>query len=315
MLKKNPQLKGALLLLLAALFWGTTFVAQSAGMESVQAFTFTGIRSLIGAAALLLLIVIRDAVKGRRGETTPLAERRQANRKVARAGFFIGLALCAASNLQQFAFNYTSAGKIAFITALYMFFVPVFGLLLGKRIPGAMWICVLFGFVGLYFLSVDPAAPLSLNFGDLLAFACAVMYAVHILMIERFAPDVDVIKLSFVQFLTCGTISCILMMIFEAPTVTAIFSAVPHMLYAGVMSCAVAFTLQIIGQKYAEATVASLIMCTESVIGAVSAAILLGERLLPREAFGCALMFAAIVLSQFADALSTHLKMKRKKRA
>jgi len=209
--------------------------------------------------------------------------------------------LCLASNFQQFAFNYSTSGKIAFVTALYMFLVPIFGLVIRKRVPALTWLCVVMGFIGLGFLCVNPQDLSSINFGDILAGICAVFYAVQILMVERFSERCDGVMLSLTQFVVSGVLSCLLMFLTETPEASAIRAAMVPMLYSGVLSCGVAYTLQIVGQKYTEATVASLIMCLESVFGVLCGAIVLHEVLSVQEITGCVIMFAAIVLSQLAD--------------
>ena len=297
----RARLKGALILLFAALIWGTTFVAQNKGMDNIEGFTFNGIRMLMGAFILTGYIAVRDSLSARNLTDPERETRRAVNRRSWKAGALIGLVLCVASNFQQFAFNHTTTGKIAFITALYMFFVPLFGLVLGRRPHPLVWLCVAAGFAGLYYLSIDPAEPLNINRGDLLALFCAMVYAVHILLVGHFAPETDGARVACGQFLVCGVLSCVLMLLFEHPTGGNIAAALPSLLYAGVMSCGIAFTLQVVGQKYAEPTVASLIMCMESVFGAVSAALILGDRMSGREILGCSLMFGAIVLSQLTD--------------
>lgn len=300
---QKTQLRGVLMLLATAFIWGSSFVAQSVGMESVEAFTFNGIRTLMGAAVLLPFILIRDRVKAKRTDTPSPESHRAARRQLLISGALLGIVLCAASNFQQFAFNYSTSGKIAFITAFYMLFVPVIGLFIGKRIPAVTWICVLIGTVGLYLLCIGPDGFTAINFGDILTLICAVIYAVHILLIERFAPEVDSIKLSCIQFAVSGTISCILMFIFESPSLSAIWACMIPLLYSGIMSCGFAYTFQIVGQKYTESTVASLLMCMESVFGVLCSALLLKEWLTPRELVGCAIMFAAIIFSQVGDKL------------
>jgi len=309
----KTQLKGVLMLLLTAFIWGSAFVAQSVGMEQVSAFTFNGIRTLMGAVVLLPFILIRDRRAARSFTPADFAARRLANRKVLRSGLILGVVFCAAGNFQQFAFNYAPSGKIAFVTALYMFFVPLLGLFIGKRVPVLTWICVFFGFVGLYFLCVNPDDWTAVNKGDVLTLVCSVLFAVHILLIEKFAPDADGIKLSCVQFAVSGVLSCICMFIFENPQIQAIKSAIIPLLYSGIMSCGVAYTFQIIGQKYTESTVASLIMCMESVFGVLSAAVVLHEMLSGREILGCCIMFAAILCSQVAEPLTEWVKGKNGK--
>ena len=295
---RKTQLKGALILLLTAFIWGSSFVAQSIGMEKIDAFTYNGVRTLMGAAALLpfVLITLRKKAKLRTPEARTALKK--SVKRTLLSGAALGLVLCAASNFQQFAFYDSTSGKIAFITALYMLFVPVLGLFLGKRVHILTWGCILLGGVGLWFLSVPANGPGNVNRGDILALVCAVLYAVQILMVERFVEDCDPVALSFIQFLVSGAISCVLMFIFETPRLADINAAILPLLYSGLLSCGVAYTLQIVGQKYTESTLASLIMCMESVFGVLSSAVVLGQFPNSRELLGCALMLTAIVAAQ-----------------
>ncbi len=302
-MKTKTQLKGALILLFTSVIWGSAFVAQSAGIEKIDAFTFNGVRTLIGALVLFIFILIRDAVTGRRLSPEEKTLRKKGNKKALVYGSVLGLALCAASNFQQFAFYETSPGKIAFITALYMFFVPLIGLFFKKKIPLAVWLSIALAAVGLYFLCIDPAEPFNINHGDLLALICAALFAIQILLVEKYAPLVDGVKLSCVEFAVSGAVSCVLMFILERPVVGDIVSSWLPILYAGVLSTGVAYTLQTVGQKYCEATVASLMMCAESVFAVISAALILHDVPSARETVGCVIMFAAIVLSQVAEPL------------
>lgn len=311
-MKQKTQLKGVIMLMLTAFIWGTSFVAQSVGMESIEGFTFSGIRTLMGAIVLLPVIFLRDKKATRAMNPAQLVQHKAANKKTLVCGAILGVVLCAASNFQQFAFNYSTSGKIAFVTALYMFFVPVIGLFLRKKIPALTWVCVFFGFVGLYFLCINPNDLGAINKGDVLTFICSIIYAIHILLIEKFAPDLDGVKLSCTQFAVSGALSCILMFIFENPRVDAIMIALPALLYSGIMSCGLAYTFQIVGQKYTEATVASLIMCLESVFGVLAGAIILHEVLTGREILGCVIMFAAILLSQVSDLITEKFKQRKK---
>ena len=313
MIKQKTQWKGVVMLMLTALIWGSSFVAQSVGMESVGAFTFNGIRTLMGAIVLLPFILIRDKIQTRSMTAEQVKDRKAMDKKTFRYGLVLGVVFCAACNFQQFAFEYSTSGKIAFITALYMFFVPLFGLFLKKRVPWLTWVCVVFGFIGLYFLCIGPDGLGGVNRGDLRALVCSVFYAVHILLIEKFASDVDGIKLSFVQFVVSGVITCILMFIFETPQMSAILTAIVPLLYSGIMSCGLAYTFQIVGQKYTEATVASLIMCMESVFAVLAGALILHELLSDREIVGCVIMFVAIIVSELSEFITA--KLKRKKNA
>ena len=296
---QKTQFKGVFLLLLTAFIWGVAFVAQSEGMEHVDAFSFSGIRMIFGVCVLLPFIIIRDKMQNKK-----LPDDKKIklfDKKLLVCGGLLGVVFFFACNLQQFAFYYTGAGKIAFITALYMFFVPLFGLFFKKRVPWLTWVCVAFGFVGLWFLCIDPANLGGINVGDLLAMGCAVFFAMQILMIEKFAQQIDGVKLSCMQFLVAGTMSCICMFVFENPSLPAIGNAIVPLLYAGVMSCGIAYTLQIVGQKFTESTIASLIMCMESVFAVLASAILLSEVMTTREVVGCVVMFVAIILSQLSE--------------
>ncbi len=298
------SLKGVFILLITAFIWGTSFVAQSLGMEKIQAFTFNGIRSLMGGLFLLPVILIMEISKKNK-QNTSLAKYKRKNiftKKALKYGVILGLIFCVASNFQQFAFYYSTAGKIAFITALYMFFVPIIGLFIKKSVPLLTWLCVAFGFVGLYFLSVTPDQLSNINKGDILALICAFFYAIHILCVEKFSREVDGVLLSCLQFFVGGTISIILMFIFETPVIKNILNAGQPLLYSGIMSCGIAYTLQIVGQKYTEATIASLLMCSESLFAVASSAIILNEYLTHREIIGCAIMLVAIILSQISTA-------------
>lgn len=309
---RKSQLKGILLLFLTAFIWGSSFVAQSLGMDSVEAFTFNGIRTLFGAATLLPFIIFRDLFNIKKHGKPEKAKIKNETKKILIGGSVMGIALCIASNFQQYAFTYPdhSPGKIAFITAFYMFFVPLFGLLFKKRISVITWICVLLGTVGLYFLCVSGVGFSAITKSDILSLICAVFYAVHILLIEKIAADTDPVKLSFTQFTVSGVITCIIMFIVETPTIPAINESILPLLYSGVMSCGLAYTFQIVGQKHTESTVASIIMCLESVFGVICSALMLQKMLTVNEIIGCCIMFAAIIISQFSETIESKFKKK-----
>ena len=302
---KKTSPKGVIMLMLTALIWGSSFVAQSVGMEKIQAFTFNGIRTLLGAAFLLPFVLLKNRYEAKKMTEEQKTEKKKRNVKTMLAGVPIGIVFFVAGNFQQFAFYYSTAGKIAFVTALYMFFVPILGFFIGKRIPALTWLSVVMGFVGLYFLCVNPEDFTDINKGDLLALACAFFYAIHILLVEKTSGDTDGVLLSCTQFLVSGTLTFVLMCVFETPKLSEIKAAALPIAYAGIMSCGLAYTFQIIGQKYTEATIASLLMCLESVFAVLAAAVILGERLSGREVTGCAIMFAAVILSQVAEIKSS----------
>lgn len=287
---KNLQLRNSFLLLLTATIWGVAFVAQSVGMDYVQPFTFNGIRSLIGGLVLVPCIFLLNRKKS--GHTQPAAH----NRDLVLGGILCGLCLFSASSFQQFGIQYTTVGKAGFITACYIVIVPVLGLFLRKKCTPLIWASVLLALAGLYFLCI--AGSFSLNLGDVLVFISALLFSVHILVIDYFSPRTDGVKLACIQFWICGLLSVVGMFLFESPDLTMIRMAWLPLLYAGVLSCGVAYTLQIVGQKNMNPTVASLILSLESCISVLAGWLLLGQALSPRELLGCLLMFAAIILAQ-----------------
>ena len=306
-MKKNRVL-GSILMLVAALIWGSAFVAQTVGMESIGPFTFTGIRISLGALALLPVCLIKDRFEAKKN---PLQEKRPFfTKRELLYGSMMGLAFFVASNFQQYALLYTTAGKSAFITALYIVFVPLTGVFMKKKVPTFVWAGVAIAFVGLYFLSVSPEES-GLNFGDILAFVGSLFFTVQIILIEKSGEETDGVKLSLLQFIVCGALSSILMFAFETPKMDDIFAATVPLLYAGLLSGGVAYTLQIISQRNLDTTVASLLMSMESVFAVLTAWLLIQEAMTPREIFGCVIMFAAIILAQLADGLS--MKKNKKK--
>lgn len=283
-------LRQSLLLFLTATIWGVAFVAQSVGMDYVEPFTFNAVRNLIGAVVLLPCIGLLNRMNGK--------DNGEGHKKtLIIGGISCGVLLFVASNLQQFGIQYTTVGKAGFITAMYIVLVPVFGIFLHKKAGLKIWAAVALAVAGLYLLCMTDGS-FSLQMGDLLVLACAVAFSFHILVIDYFSPKVDGVKLSCIQFLTCAVLSAIGMMIFEEPKLSQILAAWVPILYAGVMSCGVAYTLQIIGQKGMNPTVASLILSLESVVSLLAGWVILGQKLSNRELAGCALAFAAIILVQ-----------------
>ncbi len=294
---KKGEMKGNILLIITALIWGSAFVAQSVGMEHIGAFTFQGVRSLIGSLVLLPVILVIDAMKKRKGEyVKPSGESRK---KQWKAGIVCGLIMTLAANLQQTGMLYTTAGKAGFITALYIVVVPILGIFMGKKSSLRMWLCVAMALVGLYLLSMTGGFRLSL--GDTLVLLCSVAFALHIIAVDHYVEAVDGVRLSCIQFLVCGVISSILMFIFEKPDIQSIMNAAVPILYAGVMSCGVAYTFQIVGQKYTRPTMASLLMSLESVFAVLTGMVILKEIPTVREAIGCVIMFAAIIITQLPE--------------
>ena len=303
---KKTEWKSPALLFLTAVVWGVAFVAQSVGMDYVGPFTFNCIRCLIGAVVLVPCIWFLDGWKqrsdgascGRESAGAPDGASDGSHALLA-GGICCGLALFVASNLQQIGIQYTTVGKAGFITALYIVMVPVFGIFLKKRAGIRVWVSVALAVAGLYLLCITDR--LALGKGDILVLLCAVVFAVHILVVDHFSAKTDGVRMSCIQFLVCGLLSGVCMLLTEHPEMRLILQAWQPILYAGVFSCGVGYTLQIVGQKGTDPTVASLILSLESVVSVLAGWLLLGQRLSVRELGGCALMFAAILLAQMPE--------------
>ena len=303
---KKTEWKSPALLFLTAVVWGVAFVAQSVGMDYVGPFTFNCIRCLIGAVVLVPCIWFLDGWKqrsdgascGRESAGAPDGASDGSHALLA-GGICCGLALFVASNLQQIGIQYTTVGKAGFITALYIVMVPVFGIFLKKRAGIRVWVSVALAVAGLYLLCITDR--LALGKGDILVLLCAVVFAVHILVVDHFSAKTDGVRMSCIQFLVCGLLSGVCMLLTEHPEMRLILQAWQPILYAGVFSCGVGYTLQIVGQKGTDPTVASLILSLESVVSVLAGWLLLGQRLSVRELGGCALMFAAILLAQLPE--------------
>ena len=283
-----------MMLLLAATIWGIAFVAQRVGMDYMGPFTFSAIRFTIGGAILIpvMLLLRRAGVEKKR----PVGYRKS----TLIGGLLCGIILCVANNLQQFGLLHTSVGKTGFITVLYIIFVPLLGLFMGKKVGIPLWISVGIAIVGMYLLCVTGS--LALNPGDCLVLVSALVFSVHILVIDHFSPKVDGVMISTIQFFVSGVLSAICAFIFEElPRMDVILDAWVPLLYAGVLSCGVAYTLQILGQKNMNPTAASLILSLESVLSVIAAWIILGQAMSGREIFGAALMFVAIMLAQLSQ--------------
>ena len=287
--KKDSSLKGNIYLFITATIWGVAFVAQSVGMDYVGPFTFNAVRFIIGG---LVLIPARMLLK-KLGVGSELKEDRK---KIIISGILCGVLMFGATSFQQFGIMQTSVGKTGFITALYVILVPILGLVLGRRPNIRIWIGAVIAIVGFYFLCIKEG--FSIAFGDILVFICALLFAVHILVVDHFIPYVDGVRLSCIQFLVAGALSTVFMFATEKPVVSDIMAAWQPILYAGILSCGVAYTLQIIGQKYTNPFIASLILSLESVISVLAGWLILGEMLSLREIIGCVLVFGAIVIAQ-----------------
>lgn len=290
------------LLALTAFIWGSAFVAQSVGMDYLGPFTFNSIRCLMGGIVLIpvLLLFKRNGRKKSQEQVAEVAGAGIGSRKdLIVGGICCGLALAAGSSLQQIGLVYTTAGKAGFITALYIVIVPVMGILLGKRVRLKVWIGVVLAATGMYFLCITEG--FSIAKGDFFVFLCAAAFSVHILVIDYFAPKVDGAALSCIQFFVCGILCAVPMLVSEQPQISQIMEAWVPLAYAGVLSCGVAYTLQVVAQKNTDPAVASLILSLESVFSVLAGWVILGERLSGRELFGCALVFTAVILAQFPE--------------
>lgn len=277
------------LLLLASVIWGVAFVAQSKGSDTVGPFTFLAARSLIASAALLPVIGAQSLLSSKKKSSS-------ATKTLWKGGALCGIALAVASVLQQIGIAHTTVGKAGFITALYIVIVPIIGLFFKKKVAFPVWAGVALAAVGAYLLCVT--GKFTVAKGDLYVLACAFCFSVQIMLVDHFAPKADGIKLACIEFLVCGVISLVPALIFEQPSLSALQSAAIPILYTGLLSSAVGYTLQIMGQKNVPPALASLIMSLEAVFAALAGWLLLDQTLQIREMIGCALMFIAIILAQ-----------------
>lgn len=283
------KMKSNLLLALAAFIWGIAFVAQSVSMDHIGPWTFTCIRNFIAAATLYILMPVLKKFTGN--------EEKSSNKKeMWIGGICCGIALAIASMFQQTGIIYTTVGKAGFLTALYTVIVPLLSLFLGKKSKWNVYVAVGISIIGMYFLCMNE--DFSIAYGDILVLICALMFAFHILIVDHFVQKIDGIQLSCIQFLTSGLFCLIPMLVFEHPNLTDIFAAAVPILYAGILSSGAGYTLQIVGQKDADPSIAGMILSLESVFAALAGTILLHEVLSLRELFGCILVFSAIIFSQ-----------------
>lgn len=292
------QLKGTLFCLGAALFWGIAFVAQDVSAEIVEPFTFSAVRMALGCVTLALIVFIKKlATKRTPKETKTLEEKKKYRLQLIIGGIVCGVCLTLATNLQQYGLQYTTAGKSGFITACYIVLVPVIGLFFRRKCPVFVWIAIVLAAVGLYFLCIKGSIT-DFGKGDLITLACSVAFAMHILVVDKFAKDVDGIEITCIQALVCCLVSTALMLIFEHPNWENIVKAYVPILYTGIFSAGLAYCFQTLGQKNLNPTVASIVMSVESVVSVLAAWIILHQTLTGREIIGCVIIFAAIILAQ-----------------
>lgn len=288
----KKQIQGSICLLIATIIWGSTFIAQSVGMELIEPYTFQAVRNALAVPFLMLVIFLFDKGKTRKTSYIQLWK----DPKLWKAGLVCGSALFLAAGLQQIGLVYTTAGKAGFITAMYIVLVPILGLFLGNRPSAACWLSVLVATVGLYLLSCVGVTQI--NIGDLCLLACAFFFSVQITLIDRYAGEVDNLRLNCLQCLVCAALSAVCMFLFENPDWNLILQCWFPLCYAGIASMGIAYSLQIIGQKNLDPTPASLIMSLESVFAALCGWLLLNETMTAWEFSGCVLVFIAVIISQ-----------------
>lgn len=294
-MKLRSNLKGNLILLITAIVWGSSFVSQRLGMNeySLTPATFTGVRSLFGAIVLLPVILVRFKTTGKRAENP---------KALIIGGILCGIILSFASTLQTWGMDFpdTDAGKAGFITALYIIIVPLIGLLMGRKLSPIIFLCLILATCGMYLLCAENASG-GISRGDFYVFISAILFSLHILTIDYFSPKVDGIMLSCIQFATAGIMGTAWALITGGFDISMVIAGILPLLYSGIMSCGVAYTLQVVGQKYTDPTSASLIMSLESVFAAISGAIFLKEYMSETQLIGCALTFLAIILVQLPE--------------
>lgn len=294
MASNREKLKGEAMLALAAIIWGTAFIFQKMGMDYIGPFTFGVFRFAIGAVILLIFTLILDAGKKKKTETMSWT-----NKKLLEGGLVVGAANFVAGSLQQIGIVYTTAGKAGFITAMDIVIVPFFLVLLKRKVHGLTWLGVVIAAFGLYLLCIKEGFNIEL--GDGLVMGCAVGYSIQILCIDYYVDKVDPFKLSFYEFAISAVLSLVCALIFETIEMSAVIDCASPVLYTGVLEVAVAFTLQIVGQKYAPAAIATIIMAMESVFAALAGFAFLGEVMSGREITGCIIMFAAFIIAQIPE--------------
>ena len=294
-MRQKYNIKNPLILLITALIWGFAFAAQSVGMDYVGPFTFNCVRNILGGIILLPVIaVIRVIAKKDSQEKDDI---KADNKTLLTGGILCGISLMAASTFQQIGIMYTSVGKAGFLTALYIIIVPVLGLLIGKKCGNKVWIGVVLALIGFYLLCMTGGS-LTIEKGDVYLVVSAVLFAIQILVVDRYSPLVDCVKMACIQFFVCGALSGVLMLIFEGVNISGVMDAAIPILYAGVLSCGAGYTLQIIGQKNYNPSIASLIMSLESVFSVLGGWLILHQTMNIREYVGCAVIFIAVILAQ-----------------
>ncbi len=288
------QFKGDLILLVTAIIWGTSFVSQKLGMNYIEPFTFGASRFLLGAVVLIPVILFFE--KMNKNSTKMQKSNKFKTKDLVVGGILCGSALFLGASFQQWGILGTTAGKAGFITALYIVLVPIFGIFMNKKVNLLTWFGVALAIFGLYLLTIQEGFVLEK--GDALVLVGTVFWALQIIFVDMFVDKVEGLKLSCIQFVTAGVLSAIAAFIFETPEIGAIIEGSAVIIYTAVMVVGVAYTLQIIGQKYTSPTAAAIILSLESVFAVISGAIFLNESMSTKETIGCLIMFVAVVITQ-----------------
>jgi drug/metabolite transporter (DMT)-like permease len=303
---KNKEIRASFFLLLAALIWGFAFVAQRVGIKYVGSFTFNGVRFALGSVSLIpLLIYFRNKPKEGSVSSKDTIPTKETLTNTIKAGIIAGCVIFIAASLQQIGLEETAAGKAAFITGFYIVLVPIFGVFLKHKIHKSTWFAVGFAIVGLYLLSIT--SDLSISKGDIYELIGAFMWAAHILLIDKYTKKLDALKLSFIQFVTCSVLSLGTAFFTENITLHGLNQALIPILYGGIASVGIAYTLQVVGQKYAKPSHASIILSLEAVFASLGGTIILGEVMGVRGYLGCGFMLLGMIVSQLGSFKSSNI--------
>ena len=300
---KNKQIKGILLLILTTILWGCSFVAQRSTVEDIDPFTFNVGRNVSAFLCLLVVVIVRQLIRQKKDPTPEgRAIIMDSDRKaLVIGGILCGLFLFGGLATQQMGLMTTGAGKTGFITALYIVEVPILAIAFGQKTGRKLWFCVALALIGLWLLTIEPGASLSLNRGEVILLIGSVFFAIQIILIDHFVQKAEPLLLTLVEFFVCAVLFPVFAFILEDPSWEVFAAAAIPILYAGVLSSAVGFTLQSVAQKDVNPTLASLIMSLEAVFAVLGAWVLIGEYMSARELAGCAIMFAAIIITQLPE--------------
>lgn len=306
----NKKIQANLSLIFVAFIWGSAFVAQIRGMDYIGPFTYQFCRNVIGGLFLIPFIIFIDKKKSKQIAEKKLsevpksvAELRKKNTII--AGIICGFILFIGAGVQQVGLQYTTASKAGFISTIYVIIVPIMGLFLHKKVRPLIWVCVLIASIGLYLLSIKEG--FSISKGDFIIFLSSIGFACHILAIDYFSPKIDGVRVACLQFFVCALLSIVIMVVFEKPTIVNILKSWAPILYAGILSSGVGFTIQVLAQKHTDPTVASLLMSLESVFAMICGMVILKEVLTQREVLGCILMFVSTTIAQLPEKKKDHI--------